>query len=214
MYNIKKNSYFSGARKDWVDSLPNDERARILEIGCGNGDTGAYALNAKKCGEFYGVEINETAGLEAKTKLTNVVIGDVEKLDLNFAFGSFDILMMSEVLEHLIYPWIVLRKLCQYMKPGALIFSSSPNISNYKAILMLLKGKWQWEDEGLMDITHLRWFTPDTYARMFQECGYIVDEVRPVTPFGFKKKMISLLTLKKIDHLFMTQIDLRGHCSS
>jgi 2-polyprenyl-3-methyl-5-hydroxy-6-metoxy-1,4-benzoquinol methylase len=214
LYIEKTDNYYAGARRDWVDRLPINDKARLLEIGCGNGDTGMYALSQKKCGYVCGVELNEVAANEAKAKITEVLIGDVEHLDLPFNQSSFDILMMSELLEHLVDPWAVLTKIRPFMKHGALVFSSSPNVANINNIKMLLGGDWKLELNGVMDRTHLRWFTPKTYREMFESSGYTVTSIGPVTKFGLKKRIVSLITMSKYDYLLSSQINLEGFCKN
>jgi 2-polyprenyl-3-methyl-5-hydroxy-6-metoxy-1,4-benzoquinol methylase len=212
LYQDKDKQYFSSARKDWIDSLPRSDTARLLEIGCGNGDTGYYALEQQKCVSATGIEINDFAAKSAEEKITEVICGNVETLSLPFQEGSFDLLVMSEVLEHLVDPWRVLKKVKPFMKPGALVFASSPNVSNYKIILMQLSGNWELTSEGVMDRTHLRWFTPNSYRAMFERCDYTVDSVGPVSEFRIKKKIISKMTFGIFDHLLIVQINLKGHC--
>src|SRR3990170_7159145 len=79
-YAVKPASYFSGARADFVDRLPRDPSAAILEIGCGTGATGALALSEGACGRFVGVELFEKAAAEAREVLSEVVTGNVESL--------------------------------------------------------------------------------------------------------------------------------------
>ena len=207
-YELKDPDYFEGARKDFVEQLPVNPRAHILEIGCSNGNTGALALQMKKCGKYTGVEIHDEAAQKARGKITEVLIGDVEQMELPWEDQSFDALILSEVLEHLVDPWKLLRRLHRYMKPGALVFASSPNVSHHRIIRMLLKGEWNLTDDGIMDRTHLRWFTPGTFAAMFEDNGYEVLKVEPMSPFRFQVKLQIALLLGRGKHLFIKQIKL------
>ena len=209
-YNAKEKDYFAGARRDYIDELPNNANACILEIGCGNGNTGAIAISEGKCGRYCAVEIHGTAAEIARSKITEVVEGNVESVNLPWANQSFDALILSEVLEHLVDPWEVLRKLRSLMKPGALVFASTPNVSNYKVVLMLLRGQWRLTDRGVMDRTHLRWFTPQTFREMFESCGYCVHQVRTVSPLSLKAKIASFILGRRREYLFWGQIDLRA----
>ena len=211
-YNAKDFTYyFTNARRDCVRELPPNANARILEIGCGGGGTGALALHDRKCGSYYGVEMFPAAAEMARERLTEVLIGDIEKLDLPWSPESFDALIISEVLEHLADPWATLRKLRGMLRPAGLVFASSPNVSNRKVIAMLMRGEWTLTDSGTMDRTHLRWFTPKTYREMFESCGYCVDSVRELHPLTRKAKALNALTLGRFRHLFVVQIDLRAH---
>ena len=135
-------------------------------------------------------------------------------MPLPFAPASFDALIISEVLEHLVDPWAVLARLAPLVRSGGLIFASSPNISHHKVIRSLLRGRWDLADQGVMDRTHLRWFTPATYAGMFEGAGFVVEEVRPVRPFGWKPRLFNRLTGGRWQHLFMSQTSIRGRKSS
>jgi 2-polyprenyl-3-methyl-5-hydroxy-6-metoxy-1,4-benzoquinol methylase len=209
-YSGKGVGYFRGARFSFVDQLPTNPAARLLEVGCATGDTGAYAKSQEKCGWCCGIELCEGPGNEAKTKLDQVLIGDIERLDLPFAPAYFDTLLLSEVLEHLSDPWAVLRKLSKLLKPGAIVLAGSPNVSHYSVILMLLKGNWEYHDAGVMDATHLRWFTPKSYRQMFEACGYSVEFVRPAIPLGRKAKLVNWLLFRNATHLLCKQIVLRA----
>lgn len=211
-YNAKEKDYFAGARRDYIAELPKNPNACILEIGCGNGNTGAIAISEGKCARYCAVEIHAPAVEIAKTKITEAVEGDVETVDLPWTSQSFDALILSEVLEHLVDPWAVLRKLHSLMKPAALVFASTPNISHYKVVLMLLRGQFRLTDKGVMDRTHLRWFTPQTFREMFESCGYCVHQVRSVSPLSLKAKMASFVLGRRREYLFWSQIDLRASC--
>jgi len=209
-YSTKNESYFDGARFDYVNQLPENPSATILEIGCSNGNTGALALGQNKCGEYIGIEMHGEAAKIASEKITEVLVGDVETMILPWEENKFDVLILSEVLEHLVDPWKALGKLHRYLKPGALVFASSPNVCHYRIILMLLGGKWKLTEEGVMDKTHLRWFTPSTFSEMFEISGYKVTAVEPVTPFRFKSKLLIALLFGKGTHLFIKQINLKA----
>lgn len=207
-YGRKDAAYFSGARRDLIAALPAHREAAILEIGCGTGATGALALAEGKAGRYVGVELFEDAADKARPVLSDVVVGDVEKIELPFAPCSFDVLIMSEVLEHLVDPWAVLRRLAPLMRPGAVVLASSPNVSHWRVIAELLAGRFNLADQGVFDRTHMRWFTPSTYRAMFEQAGFRVERVGPLTPFSARTRAISRLTGGRLDHLFMVQISL------
>ncbi len=210
-YTTKPAEYFAGARRDFVSELPANPDARILEVGCSNGNTGGLALAENKCAWYAAVEIQEEAAALAREKLSEVVVGDVEKIVLPWEENSFDGLILSEVLEHFSDPWHVLRKLRPLMKPGAIVLSSSPNVSHYRILKMLWSGDWKLEDFGVMDRTHLRWFTPKTFSELFVSTGYDVECVGPIKPMGRSARMKSAI-LGGRSHLFIEQIKIRARC--
>lgn len=199
-------TYFSNARYDYVAQLP--PRARVLEVGCGSGGTGALALE-EGAESYTGIEINSLVAEIAQQHLTQVVVGDVETLSLPWDDSSFDVLILSEVLEHLRDPWAVLARLRRLLTPGAQVFASSPNVAHYRILRMQLRGDWELGLSGPMDSTHLRWFTPRTYAQMFANCGYMVDAVGPLGELTHRQKLAAWIT--RMPHLFMVQMDLRAH---
>lgn len=209
-YEGKATAYFTNARADFVRSLPLDPTARVLEIGCGNGATGALAMARGRAGHYVGVELVEGQGRKAREVLSDVLIGDVERMDFDWQPAEFDALIMSEVLEHLVEPGALLRRLHRFIRPGGIVLASSPNISHWRVLRELLKGRFDLADQGVFDRTHLRWFTPATFAAMFETAGFRIDRVGPVTPFSPRVETISRLTFGHIDHLFMTQIAVQG----
>ncbi len=209
-YAGKQQSYFNGARADFVARLPLDPTARILEVGCGTGATGALARCRGRTSHYTGVELFEGAAEQARHLLDEVLVGDVEKLAFPWQPCAFDALILSEVLEHLVEPWAVLERLWPFLRPGAMVLASSPNISHWRVVRELAQGRFHLADQGVFDRTHMRWFTPDTFASMFERAGYEVLNVDPVTPFSERTRMISRLTHGRWDHLFMTQICLEA----
>lgn len=209
-YSVKNAAYFAGARADFVALLPTGRSSAILEIGCGTGDTGALALAAGKADRYVGVGLFPAAADKARQRLTDVVVGDIERIDLPFTEASFDALILSEVLEHLIDPWAVLRRVAPLLKPGATVLASSPNIAHWRVVRELVCGRFNLADQGVFDRTHMRWFTPATFRAMFEGAGFTVESVAPVTPFSSRTKLISRLTAGRFDHLFMVQIALAG----
>lgn len=208
-YATKREDYFTTARTDYVAALPANPAASILELGCGNGATGALALAQRKCGTYVGIEMFEPAAAEARTMLTAVHVGDVASLDLPYPPATFDALICSEVLEHLVDPEPVLRRLIALLKPGGLIFASSPNVSHYRIVGRLIRGRFDYEDFGAMDRTHLRWFTPRSYRALFEAAGAETIVVQRLAPVRGVKKLI-LALLGPFRHLFWYQIDYRG----
>lgn len=209
-YRAKADSYFVGARTDLVARLPVSPAACIIEIGCGSGETGALALAQGRAGRYVGVELFEAAAARARGRLSEVIVGDAERVALPFAPATFDALILSEVLEHLVEPGVLLARIAPLMKPGAIVFASSPNVSHWRVVRELLAGRFDLTDQGVFDRTHMRWFTPRTYAAMFEAAGFTVVDVRPVTPFAPRTRLLSRLSGGRIDHLFMAQICLEA----
>ena len=209
-YTAKRSDYFHGERRDFIDKLDKSSTRQILEIGCGDGATGAYAKREGKCGTYIGIELFPEAARIADGVLDQVFVANIETFDLPDQCGLSDVLIASEVLEHLIDPLAVLRKLRRRLTPGALVFASSPNIAHHSTLRMLIAGEWDLADSGRMDRTHMRWFTPKTYASLFEDAGFEVLSVRPLIPFRRKARIVNFLTGNRYQHLFVSQIVLEA----
>lgn len=209
-YQNKEERYFAGARHDMVARLPFDPSASILEIGCGSGNTGALALAKGRAARYVGVELMPEPAAAARQKVTEVIVGDVEQIDLDLKPAEFDALILSEVLEHLREPEALLFRLQRFVRPGGIVLASSPNISHWKVIRELVLGRFPQADRGVFDRTHLRWFTPDSFAAMFERSGFKVTNITPVRRFSARQRTISRLFGGCLDHLLMAQIGLEA----
>ncbi len=206
-YGAKVDDYFAGARREWIDPLPVDRGLSILEVGCGAGATGALALRDGKCGTYVGIEMFSAAAQAAREVLSAVHVGNVDTIDLPFAPETFDILICGDVLEHLVDPEASLRRLIPLLKPGGRVFASMPNIAHWEVVLGLLRGRFDYTDQGVMDRTHLRWFTPRSMRRLFERAGFAVERVEAL---GWKPRSRALTAAVPFRHLLWRQIDLRG----
>lgn len=209
-YTSKPRDYFTGARCAFVDPLPRNPEARLLEIGCGSGATCAYALANAKCGTAVGVDLCPVPASELSDESVQIHIGDIELIDLPYPPGFFDILILSEVLEHLHNPSGVLRKLHPLLKRGATVLAGSPNVAYWQVLLMLLRGRWDYECTGIMDHTHLRWFTPATYRELFENSGFRVDICDAATPLRWKAAALNHLAFGRFKWLLHSQIVLKA----
>ena len=213
MYDDKPPAYFGGVRADILAALPPSRDAHILEIGCGHGETGARALQTGKCGEYCGIELYAEAAAVAQQHLSQVICGDAHHVPLPWPDGFFDVLILSEVLEHLVDPHTVLKRLRPLLRAGGQVFASSPNVSHHSVVRMAIGGKWTTRDSGIMDRTHVRWFTPSSFRQMFEQAGYQVDHVEPLVEPGWKGRLFNTLTAGAFRHLTMAQMNLRGRAA-
>ena len=151
---------------------------RVLDIGCATGYL-ARALVAQGC-TVSGVEYEADAAEQARPTLDRLLVGDLEELDLVEFFGreQFDALVFGDVLEHLRDPLAVLRRARPLLARGGCVVISVPNIAHGAARLALLKGRWEYRQLGLLDTTHLRFFTLASLREMLREAGLAAVEVR------------------------------------
>lgn len=210
IYEDKPPAYFANARRDIVEQLPTGPDDAILELGCGSGGTGRLAMASGKAGRYVGIELSLEAAKKAAEDFSEMLVGDVEQLDLEPWRDSFDALIVSEVLEHLTDPWTTLGRLVTCVKPGGAVFASSPNIAHWTVLKELAMGRFEYDDRGVMDRTHLRWFTPASFRVLFEGAGVEVLELAPLAPLRPKARLIDRLTGGRLRHLFIGQITVRG----
>jgi 2-polyprenyl-3-methyl-5-hydroxy-6-metoxy-1,4-benzoquinol methylase len=149
----------------------------VLDVGCSSGHL-ARALIERGC-TVSGVEINPEAAQRAAEVCDRVVVGDLDLIELTdeFAGQLFDVILFGDVLEHLKSPQKVLNEARMLLAPGGFIGLSVPNVAHISIRLMLLKGEFNYQDVGILDDTHLRFYTRRSLCSMLESCGYIVDHL-------------------------------------
>jgi len=169
--------YFQGQRTDVADLVPKN-CARILDVGCGYGGLGRTLL-ASGVEHVFGVEINPNAASQLDGVYANYWIGDVEQVSLPADVEAFDCIVFADVLEHLRDPWGTLKRYRQWLKPGGYVVASIPNVRNIALLYNLaIRGRWRYEESGLLDRTHLRFFTRGEILDLFAGAGLEVELIR------------------------------------
>lgn len=171
----KDAGYYLEQRPD-IQAVISPHGKRILDIGCAGGELG-WALKQAGAIEVVGVEYSPEAAELARRKLDRVYVGDVQSLDLPIDESGFDYIVFGDVLEHTIDPWAVLASYGDYLKPGGLVIASIPNIRFYASIARLIFNRWGYRESGILDKTHLRFFTLPTIREMLEQQGYRIERV-------------------------------------
>jgi 2-polyprenyl-3-methyl-5-hydroxy-6-metoxy-1,4-benzoquinol methylase len=155
----------------------------VLEVGCGAGGTLGRIQHLYPKAEVYGIElVEEIAKLGAMNY--NIICGDIEQMELPYKKESFDYIIFGDVLEHLVHPDEVLRKVRGYLKKDGHVLASIPNLMNAAVIYDLLRGTFTYEDSGIRDRTHMRFFTHYEILRLFENTGYQVEAIGQVNFHG------------------------------
>lgn len=150
---------------------------RVLEIGCASGVQTRILKERQQC-LVTGVEIDAEAATSAAPFCDHLVVGDLESLDLDAALGDrrFDVITIADVLEHLRVPSRVLCRLSPFLDDGGYIVASIPNVVHAGLILDMANGRFDYRPYGLLDDTHLRFFTLKSVHQLFADCQLeIVD---------------------------------------
>jgi 2-polyprenyl-3-methyl-5-hydroxy-6-metoxy-1,4-benzoquinol methylase len=158
---------------------------RVLDVGCANGQLAEFLQHHGN--EVSGVEVDPHLAEVARSRVPTVLVGDVEQLDLVAEFGeaSLDVVVFADVLEHLKNPLAVLRQARQLLAEGGYVVASIPNIAHGAARLALLQGNFEYRELGLLDDTHLRFFTRSSVDTLFRSAGFIVTEWQQTTAGPF-----------------------------
>ncbi len=166
---------------------------RILEVGCGSGFV-SERLQRNGCA-VTAIELDRKSAERAKRFCEKVLVRDVEKMGLGLKPNSFDAILFGDVLEHLQNPAKVLVGLKRFLRPSGRIVVSIPNLANWKIRLGLLFGKFDYADEGILDKTHLHFFTRKTARELLEGCGYeiVQSDFVPSFPFPFFKSVFARL---------------------
>jgi 2-polyprenyl-3-methyl-5-hydroxy-6-metoxy-1,4-benzoquinol methylase len=148
---------------------------RVLEFGCATGYMSEVLKNRLGC-TVVGVEIDRDAAALAEQHTERVIVGDAEKIDYaaELAGEEFDVVLFADVLEHLKEPADVLRRVKPFVAENGVVVASIPNIAHASVRLALLGGEFRYREWGLLDDTHLRFFTRASIQDLFEETGYVV----------------------------------------
>ncbi len=172
-YVNKPQDYYENQRPEMLAYLPETVK-KVLDVGCSNGAFGAE-IKRISGSEVWGIEPMERFGLLAKEKLDTVFISSVESAIQQLPEGHFDVIYFNDVLEHLLDPYSVLEKMKSKLSPNGKVISSIPNIRYFRTFFKILfNGEWDYTDEGILDRTHVRFFTQKSIRKMYENAGYQV----------------------------------------
>ena len=165
---------------------------RVLDIGCA---TGYLAKEFRKNGcHVLGIEMDEEAAKVAGQYCDDILVGDVEQIRrLPYPEGSFDIIVYADVLEHLKRPDLVLLRFKKYLSKSGQLIVSVPNIAYFTIRLKLLLGRFEYGEKGILDTTHLRFFTLNSIKKMLYECSYRITKIDYTGPAAVVKILPRLL---------------------
>ncbi|MDE1906781.1 MAG: methyltransferase domain-containing protein [Rhodospirillales bacterium] len=177
--NAVHTQYPDFANPELLDKIPLSART-ILDVGCAQGALGADYLRRNPACRVLGIEMDEAAAAHARQRLSEVFVGNVENTPMPFEVpDGIDCIVYGDVLEHLTDPWAVLKEHAKYLSPQGTVLVCMPNVEHWSFAARLLTGSFDYEDQGLFDRTHLRWFTPRTMARALAEAGLALSDAAP-----------------------------------
>lgn len=203
-------NYYSHSRPEMLELVPHNA-IRILELGCGSGNFGDQLKLDNPQRVVIGIEYNESAKSTAEKKLDKVYQLNLNDPSVSLCEEDFDCLVCNDVLEHITDPWNVLKNFQRKVKSGGTIILSIPNIRNHKVLRKLVfHGLWEYADEGILDRTHLRFFTRNSIIQLAQQADLSDIKIKGINPSRFPRwlKIINFLSRNKFDDLRWQQFAL------
>jgi 2-polyprenyl-3-methyl-5-hydroxy-6-metoxy-1,4-benzoquinol methylase len=205
---IEVGKYYKHSRPEMAALIP-DKARRVLDVGCGAGEFGASLKQHREI-EIVGIELNESAAALASRSLDRVINVPVEKIDF-VELGKFDCIVLNDVLEHLVDPWIIIKLLTPALKVDSKIIASIPNLRSFPVLFnLVLRGQFQYESEGVLDRTHLRFFTKRSMIELFESAGLTVELAHGINYHGmpFAMRVLNRVCRGKFYDMCFPQIAL------
>jgi len=191
-------TYFSQERPELLSLIPNDV-SNILDLGCGGGVLGKI-IKRRQSVNYCGIELDPKAAENAKLFLDTVYTGNLETMNIPFKRDTFDILIFADVLEHMFNPFQVLKRWLSVLKYDGHVIISLPNVRHFTVTFaLLLSGKWEYSDRGILDETHLRFFTKSSCRKLLDNAGLSIEIEKP--NMKYKKRYYQLFDYLTF-HLF------------
>lgn len=204
--------YYGHGRDDIMGLVPSDVR-RLLDVGCAGGEFGARMMQKRPEMEVWGIEPVAEIAARAVGKLSRVICKGVEDALADLPDGSFDFITFNDVLEHLVDPWTVLRSVQSKLAPGGSVLASIPNLRYFPVMKSLVfGGDFEYAAQGVLDRTHLRFFTKKSMQRLLRDSGYVVTRVDGLqwTRFPFSLSVLNRLTRRSIDDMHYPQFAIQA----
>ena len=181
LYTAKNPVYFERSRPELLPFVPASAR-KILDVGCG---AGGFAAEFKTLlqAEVWGVELNQEASAIARGRLDQVFHAPFGP-ELGLPHNYFDCIFFNDVLEHMLEPVAALRLALTLLSETGVVVASIPNIGRFPEVWKLVvRGEWDYKDQGILDKTHLGFYTRKSIAKLFEKSGYEVEKIQGINDF-------------------------------
>jgi 2-polyprenyl-3-methyl-5-hydroxy-6-metoxy-1,4-benzoquinol methylase len=211
LYTTKPDDYYSLDRSMLLPFVPEGLKT-ILDVGCGEGAFAKKLRQERQVAHSWGVEFFDGAIPQASKNLDKVIHAPIETALAELPSAYFDCVFFNDVLEHLIDPYSVLKDIRAKVKTDGYVIASIPNILNFETLYQFIKTRdWQYKDYGIMDRTHLRFFTKKSIVRMFREAGYDVELIQGINKFyGRKFALLNFVFFNSFDEMKYVQWVIRA----
>lgn len=188
-YAQKPPEYFGRARTDIAPLLPGCA-ARVLELGCGNGATMAWLRTVREVEYSAGIEFVPHVAQIAKAAFDDIIIGSLDDVALPERAASFDVILALDVLEHVAFPEDIVQKYGRLLVPSGCFIVSLPNVAHHSISFPLFaRGSWQYAESGILDRTHLTFFSQNEACAIFNRNGMHIDKQTCTTDFSWFERL-------------------------
>jgi len=189
------NLLYTAGRPEMMKYIPMTVR-KVLDVGCSIGLFGSQIKNERNA-EVWGIERNKIAAAQALQKIDKVIVGDVVDQLNKLPDNYFDCIVFNDILEHLSDPYTIIYNAKSKLKECGVVVCSIPNIRFIPNLRdLVLRKQWKYVDSGILDRTHLRFFTIKSIPELFTAAGYEIIQIEGIMPIkGFKFKIFNVLTL-------------------
>jgi 2-polyprenyl-3-methyl-5-hydroxy-6-metoxy-1,4-benzoquinol methylase len=169
-------SYYDYDRAEMLEYVPPDVGS-VLDVGCAAGRFGAELRKKFPTAVLWGIDPTDPPE-DASSAYDERVTG---RYPDDLPSRQFDCIVFNDVLEHLVEPWAALRATRSRVAPGGSVVASMPNVRHRHVVHeLVLRGRWEYADRGVLDRTHLRFFTRSSMLELFADTGYRVDRIEPL----------------------------------
>ncbi len=180
-FNAVSSDYYEQSRKEMLPFIPTSVK-KLLDIGCNKGAFG-FLIKSVYGAEVTGIELDSAFASIAAEQLDKVIVGDINIVLKDLPDKYFDCISCNDVLEHLLDPYSVLTALKSKLTSDGVIVCSLPNVRYWDNLKnLLLKKQWKYMDHGILDRTHLRFFTELSMRDMFDSLGFEIVRMEGITP--------------------------------
>ncbi|MBE0515558.1 class I SAM-dependent methyltransferase [Sulfurimonas sp.] len=189
---VESSAYYEGIRAEVAEFIPQ-KYSKVLEIGCGKG---GFRANASDNCEYWGVEPNEEVANIAKTKLNKVIIGTFDDAFNDLPDNYFDLVICNDVIEHMVDHHMFYNRIKAKCAKDACMIGSIPNVRYIRNLYdLLIKKDWKYTEEGILDKTHLRFFTLKSIKQDFLKHQFKTEKLCGINKVYFSKRKLSNLKI-------------------
>lgn len=194
-------SYEYYERPEMAPFVPGSTE-RLLDVGCSQGGFGAALRRSRRDIHLVGLEPDAAAAESARQHYDEVIVGHFPDAVPDDA--AFDCVVFNDVLEHLVDPQAALQAAHGILLRGGCVIASIPNVRSARVVFdLVLRGRWDYADAGILDRTHLRFFTRSSIQRLFTDAGFEIENIAGLFPLGTRYRVawLTRLLLRDLSYL-------------